>query len=62
MGCVLRKIGQIKSLGKCVICSFSFNNQSNKMTLRCGHTFHKNCIRDWFLKIANNCPLCRKNI
>ena len=61
MGCVLRKINSLKDFRKCVICSCSLGECSDKIKLICGHTFHKKCIRDWFLT-AKNCPLCRKNI
>lgn len=29
--------------------------------LNCGHKFHLNCITKW-IKIKNECPLCKKNI
>ena len=28
-------------------------------TLKCGHQFHSECIIKW-LKIKNNCPICRQ--
>ena len=28
-------------------------------TLNCGHQFHTECIIEW-LKIKNNCPICRQ--
>ena len=34
--------------------------------LKCGHTFHTKCIKDWFVKTeieaSNKCPMCRGNI
>ena len=60
MGCVLRKIVSLKDIGKCVICSSQMGKCSDKIKLICGHTFHRKCIREWFLKTSNNCPLCRK--
>ena len=42
----------------CVICinEIEFND---KQTLSCEHTFHKNCIKDWFKVKKNNCPVCK---
>lgn len=35
-------------------------------TLKCGHSFHLKCIKEWFFKVGNNasknCPMCRANI
>ena len=62
MGCVLRKLNSLKDIGKCVICSCSLGKCSDKVKLICGHTFHRKCIREWFSKTSNNCPLCRKNL
>ena len=28
---------------------------------KCGHTFHKFCIQQWYQK-SNTCPLCRRII
>ena len=34
--------------------------------LKCGHTYHNNCIKNWFVNInvesSNKCPMCRNNI
>lgn len=42
----------------CVICinDIEFND---KQTLSCEHTFHKDCIIDWFKVKTNNCPVCK---
>lgn len=34
---------------------------SKSHTLSCNHTYHKNCIDEWF-KNNSTCPLCRTNI
>lgn len=46
-------------MSECVIC---LNNiHIGKKKLKCGHTFHKKCIKTW-LKDENTCPICRKEI
>lgn len=40
----------------CVICAEE--TTENMHTLPCGHSFHANCIIDWF-RGAHTCPLCR---
>lgn len=41
---------------QCVICLENING--NKTKLKCGHTFHKKCIKKW-LKKNKTCPTCR---
>jgi hypothetical protein len=50
--------------------------EPNKLwNMKCGHSFHKDCMKQWFNKFSENketndyihekdfqCPLCRKNI
>ena len=46
---------------KCCICLDDINLETNKLhTLDCNHTFHTNCIIDWFRTHSSNgrCPLC----
>lgn len=33
-------------------------------TLRCGHTFHTDCVDEWFLQRTRNlsCPYCRESV
>jgi len=45
----------ISSNERCPIC---LNNKSN-WKLPCNHTFHLNCIKNWF-QISQTCPCCRK--
>ena len=42
----------------CVICLESFKNK-NKITLICGHSYHYNCILEWFEEDMK-CPTCKK--
>jgi hypothetical protein len=42
---------------ECSICLTSIDNK--KTDLNCTHSFHTNCINEWF-KTNKSCPLCRK--
>ncbi len=45
----------------CAICLEEVDNSENNKTwkkLNCQHTFHDQCLNDWFL-INVNCPICR---
>ncbi len=42
---------------ECSICFDEFKDK-NIFKLPCGHTYHYNCIMDWFDK-EMTCPLCR---
>lgn len=43
---------------ECVICLINYCEKGPDAKLRCGHTFHRRCIREW-LTVQNKCPLCR---
>ena len=51
---------------ECSICFCDIENKNNKecVNLCCGHSFHKDCIKTWYLKGASgtSCPMCRKSI
>lgn len=42
----------------CIICLSNIKSNEYILQFEC-HSFHKKCINKW-LKITNNCPLCRK--
>lgn len=42
----------------CPIC-FENIEHNNTAQLKCNHTFHQNCINDWFSK-NRNCPMCQR--
>ena len=44
-------------MATCSICLADIDDQSLDVT-RCGHSFHKECIRTW-LDVDTTCPLCR---
>ena len=47
----------------CVICCTDedFENENTSTTLECGHTFHTECIINWFRIGNSNCPICRND-
>lgn len=42
----------------CTICLENFKEKDECIILKCKHTFHKSCVRNWLLQ-RNSCPLCR---
>ena len=48
---------QTKKEEKCSICWENLNLHKTE-TFSCQHTFHRNCLEEWF-KIERTCPLCR---
>ena len=47
---------------ECSDCSICLTNDICSETggaLRCGHTFHNHCMKQWLLRGKFNCPLCR---
>ena len=42
----------------CSVCLEDFTNTADKTNLKCGHTFHVNCIINCLRK-SNECPYCR---
>lgn len=50
---------------ECVICLDTINKKDIVRSLRCIHTFHKECIDEWYKsKIFENliCPICENDI
>ena len=48
----------------CSICTEVLNDENENKQLKCGHSFHMNCINKWFirqckLRIDCTCPNCR---
>mmetsp|Transcript_36660 Transcript_36660/g.84341 ORF Transcript_36660/g.84341 Transcript_36660/m.84341 type:complete len:449 (-) Transcript_36660:29-1375(-) len=46
---------------ECCICSRSFDDEEEIRRTFCGHVFHSECLRTWFVK-SHTCPLCRKDL
>ena len=42
---------------QCSICLDDYNK--NTITLHCTHSFHKDCVTQWFNTGKKTCPLCR---
>ena len=41
---------------ECAICLEPINSQT--LTISCGHTYHSNCLLNWF-EYNMTCPVCR---
>jgi len=46
---------------ECSICLFGYEKGDELRKLICSHTFHKECIDNWF-KSSSTCPICRTDI
>ena len=44
----------------CTICLQDYLRQDFLYQLKCGHSFHKACLDEWF-ETRRNCPLCRSD-
>lgn len=55
---------QFKTLD-CRVCLSEFVEGEKVRSLNCDHTFHKDCLDNWFLQeqfCAATCPLCRNKV
>jgi len=46
---------------KCSICLLNYEKNDELRLLLCTHTFHKECIDNWF-KTSSTCPICRTDL
>lgn len=46
----------------CCICLDQIRYNSDKLTLECEHSFHRNCVITWLAKIPRQCPTCRFDV
>ena len=44
---------------QCSICTDPLSDETSSHRLPCGHTFHTECIVQWFRYEHTTCPLCR---
>ena len=45
----------------CPICLSHMDDENNIYKLNCNHSFHTDCIMNWFRKSKGNCPCCMDN-
>ncbi|EDL21239.1 TRAF-interacting protein, isoform CRA_b, partial [Mus musculus] len=58
LGCLSRAIMPIRAL--CTICSDFFDHSRDVAAIHCGHTFHLQCLIQWFETApSRTCPQCR---
>ena len=43
---------------ECIICLDKYKQNEYKRDLKCNHSFHKDCLKEW-TKDNNTCPICR---
>ena len=43
---------------QCIICISEFKLNEKLITLECGHTYHYECITEWYQK-NQACPICK---
>ena len=54
--------GKKDSNDECMICTSNLNNEC-KITLKCGHSYHEDCIKGWCLIGQNNsCFYCKDGV
>ena len=46
----------------CTICLDDVLVGQSVLTLRCGHTFHAECISKWVTASATTCPMCQLDV
>jgi hypothetical protein len=51
----------ISSDSTCNICLelLNFPENGDVVSLKCNHSFHNNCIKEWLTKKSIKCPMCR---
>lgn len=51
------KVEKIETDDPCTICL----EGGKQIQLPCGHTFHHECLYDWFEHPPPTCPICRRD-
>jgi len=66
----------METIEESCVCTICLNQQNNKtIEIKCGHKFHKNCLKQWVinqnniilgrpdddLAVTGTCPLCRQS-
>ena len=52
-------VGHSHAASDCVVCGDEFAESLFYLELRCGHRFHKSCLKPW-LETSRSCPTCRQ--
>lgn len=47
--------------GECLICLLSYQKGDTLVSLSCGHSYHKDCLQEWFVRQCV-CPYCRHDV
>jgi len=47
---------------ECSVCLENFNEEHKIIKIKCNHTFHDQCIKQWLCNESNKCPICRIEI
>ena len=55
---IINILSNMENNNICVICHENIENENDKYTLECGHSYHCKCIMTWFRNKHDNCPLC----
>ena len=48
-------------VGTCGTCLEEYDENDEMTVLKCGHSYHENCIVPW-LKMSVYCPTCRQDL
>lgn len=58
-----RCVGKMPIRAYCTICSDFFDHSRDVAAIHCGHTFHYECLLQWFQTApTKTCPQCRKQV
>jgi hypothetical protein len=55
----LKELSETKAEA-CAVCWHEFSVKEELVTLPCLHTYHKECVDQWFCDEKLICPYCRK--
>ncbi|KAK1591864.1 hypothetical protein Q3G72_014837 [Acer saccharum] len=47
---------------ECAVCLSDFEDSEQVRSLKCKHTFHKDCLDRWLQQYLATCPLCRTKV
>ncbi|XP_004502459.1 uncharacterized protein [Cicer arietinum] len=53
---------KLKSHVECSVCLSEFEEGEKVRSLKCKHTFHKDCLDKWLQDYLATCPLCRNKV